>query len=195
MAHKKMKLGDLCSVMTGAPMSRAKKLSDGETGTEVKVLVPRAMEGGRIVDDEIVYEIVSKVKEGLFTKEGDVVVKVSTPYDCVYIDKPHEGILVTSFGLILRAKAKSGVDMRYLATYLNQPQAGEMLQALSKGVALRLIKRKDMTDLEIPVVSKAQQSKLAALFVNTQKRKEQCLQLMKKSDELLEAEFCRIVFD
>lgn len=194
MAYEKMKLGDLCTVLTGAPMSRAKKLSDGETGTEVKVLVGKAMEDGRIVDDEIAHETVSKVKEDFFTREGDVIVKATTPFDCVYVDKAHEGLLVTSFGMILRAEGDSAVNMRYLAVYLNQPRAREALQRLSVGAGIQMIKNKALAGFEVPVAPKSKQARLAELFENTQKRKEQCLRLIAAGDELLEAEFSRIIF-
>ena len=62
-------------------------------------------------------------------------------------------------------------------------------------MTLQLIKQKDLAALEIPIVSAAQQVRLAALFENTQKRKAQCLLLMEKSDKLLEAEFSKTVFD
>ena len=195
MAYESLKLGDLCTVMTGAPLSRAKKLPEGGTGIAAKVLTPRSMDGGRIVDGEVACETISKVKDDLFTREGDVIVKASTPYDCVYVDEAHKGILVASFALIVRAKPGSGLDMRYLAAYLNQPQTRSALQGLSKGMTLQLIKQKDLDALEIPIVSAAQQVRLAALFENTQKRKAQCLLLMEKSDKLLEAEFSKTVFD
>lgn len=181
--------------MTGAPLSRAKKLPEGGTGIVAKALTPRSMEGGRIVDGEVACETISKVKDDLFTRRGDVVVKASTPYDCVYVDEAHEGILVASFALIVRAKPGSCLDMGYLAAYLNLPQAKIALQGLSKGMTLQLIKQKDLAALEIPIAPVAQQAKLAALFENTQRRKAQCLLLMEKSDKLLEAEFSKTVFD
>ena len=195
MAYATKKLGDLCLVMTGAPMSRAKKIAAGETGTEVKVLIPRAMENGRIVDDEIVREVVSKVKNDLFTRMGDVIVKASTPYDCVYIDAAHEGILVTSFGLILRKRAEDAVDMRYLAMYLNQPQTRKRLQSMSVGETLQLIKKAAIEGLDVPTVPRESQDRLAALYENVLARKEQCLKMIAVGEELLEAEFSHTVFD
>lgn len=195
MACQMKKLGDFCTVMTGMPTGRAKKLAEGQVGTEVKVLSPRAMEDGRIVDSEIPLEFVTKVKEDFFTKEGDVLVKASTPYDCVYIDSEHEGMLVTSFALILRAKKGSALNMRYLAMYLNQPQARERLQELSTGVSIRLIKKTAIARMDVPVASKAQQDRLVALYVNTQVCKEQCMRMIQLSNKLLHAEFSHAVLD
>ena len=195
MAYVTKKLGDLCMVMTGAPMSRAKKIAPGETGPEVKVLIPRAMENGRIVDGEIVRETVSKVKGDLFTRAGDVIVKASTPYDCVYIDASHEGILVTSFGLILRKGEKGAVDMRYLAMYLNQPQTRRKLQDMAVGETLQLIRKAAIEGFGVPLVSQASQDRLAALYENVLVRKEQCLKMIAAGEDLIETEFSRTVFD
>lgn len=195
MAFETKKLGDLCTVMTGAPLSRAKKLAKGEAGTEAKVLTPRAMESGRIVDDEIVYEVVSKVKKDFFTRVGDVIVKTSTPYDCVYVDVSHEGILVASFGLILRKKKDSDVDMRYLVMYLNQPQTRKKFQNLSVGATLQLIKKATIEGLDVPVITQERQNRLAVLYENVQIRREQCLRIIAAGDELLGAEFSHVVFD
>lgn len=195
MACVMKKLGDLCTVMTGTPISRAKKLIDGESGNKVKVLVPKAMENGRIVDTEIAYETVTKVKDDFFTKEGDVIIKASTPYDCVYIDAAHQGLLVTSFGMIIRKKQVSNLEMRYLAMYLNQPQTREMLQNVSVGVTLQLIKKPTVEGLDVPIVEDKLQKQLAALYENVQTRNEQCLKMIAVGEELLGAEFSRIVLN
>lgn len=195
MAYELKKLGDFCRIMTGAPLCRAKKLASGDEDVSVQVLIPRAMEDGRIIDSELVREKVSKVKKDLFTKERDVIVKASTPYDCAYIDKAHEGVLVTSFGIILRAKTNSAVDMKYLISFLSQPHIKKELQNMSVGATIQLIKKAAISSLKIPVVPEAQQRKLAVLYDNTQARKEQCLKLIATSEKLLKAEFSKTVFN
>lgn len=194
MINQFMNIADFCEVMTGIPISRAKTLGVDDVGTKTLVLIPKAMVDGRIVDAELTVETISKVKESLFSREGDILVKTSTPYDCVYVDKAHEGILVTSFAIILRSKINCPVNMRYLATYLNQPQTKKILQNLSTGTALPLIKKSTISNLKIPVVSADKQFRIAALFSSVQLQKEQSLKMIQLSDELLQAEFSRIVF-
>ena len=181
--------------MTGAPMSRAKKIAESDEPINAKVLVPAAMSNGRIDDAQLVTERVSKVKDELFTKEGDVVVKASTPYDCVFIDRGHEGLLVTSFGLILRTASSAPLDMRFLAIYLSLEQTNKALQGMSKGMTIQLIKKRDIGDLLVPVPDLEAQLRLARLFECTQKRKELCRSMIEKSDLLLQSEFSRTIFD
>ena len=186
-------LGSLVDIKTGAPMSRAKKIAVGDDLIETRVLVPAAMADSRIDDAQLVIEKVSKVKEELFTREGDVIIKASTPYDCVYIDKEHEGLLVTSFGLILRSTSESLVDMRYLALFLGLEQANTELQNMSKGMTIQLLKKRDIGDLMIPVPSAEEQARLGALSEGVQKYKELCRAISEKSNVLLQSEFARIV--
>ena len=89
-------LEELCHIKTGAPMARARKIPEGGEARSVRALPPRSLQGGSIVDDELVTEEVGEINKEHFTREGDVVIKLSTPYDSAYIDKDHEGILVTS---------------------------------------------------------------------------------------------------
>ncbi|BCV18066.1 hypothetical protein AAK684_08020 [Leptogranulimonas caecicola] len=190
-----MPLGSFVDIMTGAPLSRAKKLAEGDELVKAKVLIPAAMAAGRIDDSLIATETVSKVKEDLFTKKGDIVVKASTPYDCSFIDEDHEGLLVTSFGFILRSNSQSLVDMRYLATFLGLDQTNKALQEMSKGMTIRLIKKRDIGDLMVPIPSAEEQARLAAIFIETQKHKEVCRAIVEKSELLLQSEFARLVID
>ena len=89
------------------------------------------MQGGAIIDDELAIEAVGEVKDENYTREGDVVIKLSTPYDSVYVDKAHEGIMITSFGMVIRKKPEADIDMQYLSMFLNLPQTNSVLQAVS----------------------------------------------------------------
>lgn len=186
-------LGSLVDIKTGAPMSRAKKIVPGDDLIETRVLTPAAMTDSRIDDTQLVIEAVSKVKEELFTQEGDVIIKASTPYDCVYIDKEHEGLLVTSFGLILRPNSKCQIDMRYLALFLGLKQTNSELQNMSKGMTIQLLRKRDIGDLMIPIPSAGEQARLGALSEGVQRYKELCRTISEKSDLLLQSEFARIV--
>lgn len=195
MGHKTVRLDTLVDIMTGAPMSRAKKIAGDDDPVKVKVLIPGAMSSGRIDDSLIATEEVSKVKEELFLREGDVVVKASTPYDCVFVDKRHEGLLPTSFGLILRARSQDAVDMRYLAAYLGLESINKELQSMSKGMSIKLIKKRDLEGLMVPVPTLEEQARLGSLYENTQGFKELCRAISEKSSVLLQSEFYRTVLD
>lgn len=184
---KTAKLEELCTIKTGAPTSRAKNIPEGIEPRAVKVLLSRAMQGGAIVDEELATELVGEVKEENFTHEDDVVIKLSTPYDSVRVDKGHEGIMVTSFGMIVRKKPEAELDMQYLSMYLNLPQTNAMLQAVSTGqsTAMAMLKRKTVAEIEVPMIPLERQQALAALFTAVQARKRQHAKLIELDDELI----------
>lgn len=196
MNSKIARLEELCTIKTGAPTSRAKKIAEGTEPREVKVLLPRAMQGGAIVDDELAVETVGEVKDENFTHEGDVVIKLSTPYDSVYIDEAHEGIMITSFGMVLRKKADAELDMQYLSMFLNLPQTNSVLQAVSTGqsAAMAMLKRQTVADIEVPLLSLERQQQLASLFQAVQERKSQYVRLIELDDELVTSQMTKSIW-
>ena len=196
MNSKIMKLEELCTIKTGAPTSRAKKIPDGIEPKNVRVLLPRAMQAGTIVDDELATEDVGEVKDDNFTHEGDVVIKLSTPYDSVYVDKTHESIMITSFGMVLRKKPEAELDMQYLSMFLNLPQTNSVLQAVSTGqsVAMAMLKRQTVADIEVPLLPIERQRKLAALFQAVQERKRQHVRLIELDEELVTSQMTKSIW-
>ena len=196
MNHTTIKLKELCTIKTGAPTGRAKKIPDGVEPRDVRVLLPRAMQQGVIDDEELAVETVGEVKEENYTHEGDVVIKLSTPYDSVYIDKAHEGIMITSFGMVLRKNADSELNMQYLSMFLNLPQTNAMLQAVSTGqsVAMAMLKRQTVADIDVPLIPIDFQKKLAALFQAVQERKSQYLRLIEFDEELVTSQMNRLIW-
>ena len=190
------KLEELCYIKTGAPTSRAKKIADGVEPKDVRVLLPRAMQGGYIIDEELAIETVGEVKDENFTHEGDVVLKLSTPYDSVYIDKDHEGIMVTSFGMFLRKKPEAELNMQYLSMFLNLPQTNSVLQAVSTGqsTAMAMLKRKTVADIEVPLLPLERQQMLADLFKAVQERKLQYTRLIKLDEELIASQMTKSIW-
>lgn len=191
-----MKLEELCTIKTGAPTSRAKKIAEDVEPREVKVLLPRAMQGGAIIDEELAIEMVGEVKEENFTREGDVVIKLSTPYDSVYIDKAHEGIMITSFGMVLRKKDDAELDMRFLSLFLNLPQTNSVLQAVSTGqsAAMAMLKRQTVADIEISLPPLERQEKLASLFQVVRERKNQYERLIELDNELVISQMIKSIW-
>lgn len=180
-------LEELCHIKTGAPMARARKIPEGGEARSVTILPPRALQNGSIVDSELVIEAVGEIKKEHYTCEGDVVIKLSTPYDSAYIDKKHEGIVATSSVMILRKKPDAAVDMQYLSMFLSMPQANAVLQAVSTGqsTAMAMLKRQAVAEIEVPLLPLERQRELALLFQAVQERKRQYTRLIELDEELI----------
>lgn len=196
MKVKTAKLDELCTIKTGSPVSRAKNIPEGVEAKETKVLLPRAMQGGNIVDSELAIELVGEVKEEYFTCRDDVVIKLSTPFDCVYVDEDHEGIMVTSFGMILRKRDDAPIDMQYLSMFLNAPQTNALLAAVSTGqtTTMAMLKRKTVADLEIPLLPVEKQGLLAKLSEAVGERIEERKRLIDLDKELLNSELTNAIW-
>ncbi|MEE3462479.1 MAG: hypothetical protein VZR00_11495, partial [Lachnospiraceae bacterium] len=94
------------------------KKSDPVLGS-IKVIPPKAIKNGRIAHEEL-YDIDYKTEfdEKKLTKAGDIVLKLSSPYDAAYITEDDEGLLITSFCIIIRVKGKE-MDPQYLTAFFN----------------------------------------------------------------------------
>ncbi len=195
MLKEEVMLGQLCSITTGALISRVKNIKDGDAAYQARVLVPGAIKSGEVVETELALERVGNVKEEFFTRNGDIIVKASTPYGCVYIDDDHEGLLTTSYSLILRPLPDSEIDMRYLYLFLSLPQSISEMERMSSGMTIQLIKKKDLAEMLIPVPDIHQQKYLADLCAQTQKVKRLCRMIEEKNNILVESEVTRVLFD
>lgn len=193
--YKTAKLKDLCEIKTGIPTGRAKKLNEEEEGHQIKVLLPKAMSEGVIVEKELGSQVVGSVKDDFFTQEGDVVIKLSTPYDSVYIDKEHEGLLVTSFAMLIRKKEDIELNMQYLSMFLNASHTNEILQSTiaSQSVA-KLLRRHDVADLEITLVPLERQKLLANLFEAIIERRQYYERLIELDRELLASQLLQAIW-
>lgn len=195
MKYETEKLEKLCTIKTGTPMGRARASASEGGGHSVRVLIPRAMSEGSIIDGELATETVGDIKPEFYTREGDVVIKLSTPFDAVYIDREHEGIIVTSFGMILRAKEGAPLDMQYLSMYINHPETRARLQASSTGLGagISTLKRRTVSDIAVPLPPLERQEKLAELYRAVNSRKHHYRRLIELGDELVASQVAETV--
>lgn len=187
------KLSDICAVVTsGQIMSRvsveADKETDGfETVGQVKVIAPKAISNGRVVQAELTEVTLTKeVDENRITKAGDIVVKLSTPYDAAYIEEESAGLVVTSFCAII-----SGISEKYqpefLAAYLNIPSVRETLRRSTSGLNVPLLRVNDLKALQIPDVDLEVQKAAFKVLKLNQKKRRLLTELLIQCDKLEES--------
>ena len=100
-----MTLENIASVTAGQIMTRvtADKDAGNQVVENVKVLVPKAIVSGVIVKEDLGNaELGKQIDEEKYTHEGDVVIKLSTPYDAAYVNKENAGIVIPSFCAAIR---------------------------------------------------------------------------------------------
>ena len=189
MSSKGRELKGLCSVRAGIPVNRLRKNPDRNELRTTRILTPRSIEAGRIIDAELAIEDIIEAKPFFYTRANDIVLKLTAPYDSVCIDERHIGILVASFAVIIRPLPDVDVDMRYIAAFLSLPETTEWMKTASTGSVMPLLKKSAVETLNVPNLSANEQIELASLYENIRDRKEICLRMMQLNDMILESEF------
>ena len=148
-----MTLENIASVTAGQIMTRvtADKDAGNQVVENVKVLVPKAIVSGVIVKEDLGNaELGKQIDEEKYTHEGDVVIKLSTPYDAAYVNKENAGIVIPSFCAAIRITDTDKMDARYLTAFLNSSYVRDELTAKVVGSARPMIKITDIRALEVP---------------------------------------------
>lgn len=183
-----MKIGDISeNIYSGQIISRveAKKEVGDEVIEERKVLIPKAISGGRVTHAGLgTVELKKAADEDRITREGDIVLKLSTPYDAAYIEKADEGLLVPSFCSVIRGLDASKVDAQFITAYLNTEYVREMLKAKVAGTAMPMIKLSDVKNSGIPNVPLSKQKSLGEAY-SLSCQKQDVLREMLYNEQLL----------
>ena len=176
-----MKLNEISSVRSGLVLSR--KLA--REGTKYPLLTLRSInsDGYIDLDKTDVFDAKEELAKEYLTQEGDIVirlstpytavyidkVRLSTPYTAVYIDKDSEGIVVSSNFVIIRTDNKVLLP-EYLYWLLNTAKVKHEMFESSSSNMLGAVKALFFAEYDIDLIPISEQRKIAA--VNTLARKE-----------------------
>lgn len=180
-----MRLEDIANVIAGQIMTRV--TDENSNGEEVKVLVPKAIVDGIIVKEDLGKAVLSKeVDEDRYTQEGDVVIKLSTPYDAAYVTNDDVGLVIPSFCATIRITDANLVDAKYLSAFLNTSYVRNLLTAKVVGSGRPMIKITDIRALEIPEVSIKDMKDIGEAYVLSGKKKATLLEMIETESKLME---------
>lgn len=180
-----MRLEDIANVIAGQIMTRV--TDENNEGESVQVLVPKAIADGIIVKEDLGKAVLSKsVDEDKYTKEGDVVIKLSTPYDAAYVTAEDAGIVIPSFCATIRITKENLMDAKYLSAFLNTSYVRNQLTAKVVGSARPMIKITDVRALEIPKVSMQDMRDIGEAYMLSGKKKATLLEMIVTESKLME---------
>ena len=160
-------------------------------GQIVQRVIADAARGEQVLDPKRKTIVAKTISEGLInddrkiTHEGDIVVKLSSPYNAVIIDKEHEGMLVSSFCSIIRNVTE--IDKKYLVAYLNSEIAQNKLKNSVFGTTMSILSNGKLADLEIPVPSKEKQEAIGLYFEKVIKHRAILQKIVMLENEMLYA--------
>lgn len=180
-----MRLEDIANVIAGQIMTRV--TDENNEGESVQVLVPKAIVGGIIVKEDLGKAVLSKsVDEDKYTQEGDVVIKLSTPYDAAYVTAEDAGIVIPSFCATIRITKENLMDAKYLSAFLNTSYVRNQLTAKVVGSARPMIKITDVRALEIPKVSMKDMRDIGEAYMLSGMKKVTLLEMIATESKLME---------
>lgn len=163
-----MKLNQIVDkIHTGQIISRVEAKEEvGDPVLEIrKVLVPRAISNGRVNHDDLGEVKLKKlVDEDKITQSGDIVLKLSTPYDAAYIKEEDAGLVVPSFCLIIRGIDERKTIAKFIMSYVNSGYIRNVLKSKVSSISIPVLKLGDVKDLEIPVISIEKQELIANAY-------------------------------
>ncbi len=168
-----MKLKEVAKITVGQIMPRvsAENKNEEEIIGTVNVLAPKAISDGIIVKENLgELQICKKIDEEKITKEGDVVLKLSTPYDATYVTKENEGLAVPSFCAIIRVK-EDKLDAKYLSAFFNTEYVREILKSKVMGSIRPMVKVSDLRNIDIPYVSEEDMADIGQAYILSGKKK------------------------
>jgi restriction endonuclease S subunit len=184
-----MRLENIASVTVGQIMTRV--TADRDSGDKVvdtvKVLVPKAISSGVIVKEDLGdAELTKVIDEDKFTQAGDVVIKLSTPYDAAYVTEEYAGIAIPSFCAAIRITDENEMDATYLSAFLNSSYVREQLTAKVVGSARPMIKVTDIRALEIPKLSVEDRRDIGKAFILSGQKKATLQEMIDNESRLME---------
>ena len=162
-----MKLKDVAEeIITGVLTRRI--VYDGDTDSslqEGKILVPKSISDG-LIDHTLLQttRLGKRVKEKFYTRKGDVIMKLSTPYDsCVIEKKEDEGLIVPSFSVIIRG-IRTPYDPYFIMAFLSSRRAWSQIERSRSGRALSIISNESVSELELPSFSETEMKDISTRF-------------------------------
>lgn len=152
---------------------------------KVQVIPPKAIKGGKIVHSEL-YELEYKTDfdEKKLTKAGDIVVKLSSPYDAAFITESDEGLLITSFCIIIRNTSNSLMS-EYLAAFFNSGVYLDQVMDMVSGAAVPMLTMGKIKDVVVKNMAHEEQQQVAEYFRNISMKEEVMAQIIALEKEKL----------
>ena len=158
-------------LVSGQIMSRVSIKDDSaEPVVETRrVIIPKAINYDGTISEKELPEEKLKVAadEKRTTKVGDIVLKLSTPYDAAIIEEDSKNCIVPSFCAIIRT---SEIDKYFLLAFLNSSYCKDQIKAMVAGASMTVVSIGKISNIQMPLPSEEEQIRIGINYRNTQKK-------------------------
>ena len=188
-----MKLCEVAeNIITGILTSRIVCEGDGRDSDSLPssgmILSPKAIYDGAI-DHSLLrsVKLEKEVKEKFLTSKDDVIMKLSSPYDCCVIERSEDcGLIVPSFSLIIRG-IQSPYDPYFIMAFLSSRCAWNQIE--KKHASLSIIRKETIADLEIPALSRPRIREISRMYREHMEFRKLCSEIIGLEKERNDALF------
>lgn len=184
-------LGELGSIniIGGQITSRIEAKDISEKYETMKVLVPKAISNGKVSHDELgTIDVKLGVDSKRITKCGDIVMKLSTPYDACVITKDEEGLLVPSFCAIIN-NVPEYINKDYLLAYINSKACLMQIKSLVTGSTIAILSTGQIKKIAVPVPETEVQDEIAVKYLEGIEKLKLLEKIVKLEKEYLDSRF------
>ena len=184
-------------IIGGQIMTRlAIKEGSGEDVVETrKVVIPKCIHADGSIDcTEMPEEALRAVPDPKrLTKSGDIVMKLSTPYDAALVEQDSAGCIVPSFCAIIKSSGQLNAD--YLLAFLNSSACKNQLKQQVAGSTMAMLSVGKIKSVMIPVPTEEEQRKIGENFLETQRKVSLLEQIIRLEQEKNDISFRDMVKD
>ena len=188
---KKVLLKDIenLNIIGGQITSRIEAKLDSNKIGEIKVLTPKAIQNGSCNHKDLgLLNISQEADSKKVTKLGDIVIKLSTPYDACIIKEEDEGLLVPSFCAIIN-NVPDYISKDYLLAFLNSKVYQNQIKNLLIGQNLPILSIGQIKKVELPLPSIDIQEDIGKTYKGTLDKIKLLEKIISLESEYLESRF------
>lgn len=173
-----MKLSDIAGAIITGVLTRRVVIGDEELSSQgseeasklptVRILVPKAITDGAIDHGQLQeVKLKKEVPDRFFTHRGDIIMKLSSPYDCCVIeDEEDENLLVPSFCLRI-SELDDNFDPYFIMAFLTSASAWKQIKKTMTGRTLSIISNESVSELILPDMTTEQMHVVAGRYRKT----------------------------
>lgn len=163
-------LGNHVEVIGGQIMTRITAKDDEPFVSTRKVVIPKAITSDGFISIADMPEENLKVDAPVdrITRENDIVIKLSTPFDSAIVTKETEGCVVPSFCAIIRNG--DTLDLDYLRAFLVSQSCKEQLKAKVSGAVMSILSIGKIKSVEIPMAAENLQHHIGERYREAQEK-------------------------
>lgn len=185
-----MRISEFADVQMGVITKRIQVEGDSVEDTAVyemrEVLMPKHIVNGLISRPDTEKEeicLLAGEKRAKYTTQGDVVIKLTSPYDAAYVTEEAAGLIVPSYCAFITNIDADIVDARYLAGFLNTGYTRKLLQSGINGI-YGMLKVKDIGNLPVVLPAIAEQKVLGKAYELIGKKRGVLLELLNVEEKI-----------